>query len=220
VHPPRGGALTVVFAFACGGSVLITHFSCAPIAVDLFSDTAIPDASAKAKDAGLGMDVTDALTDDATESDAGIGPEVEGNWAGACAASADCTESSASVCDSILRVCVQCSGDAGCGDHKKNACNQSTHSCELPCLTDSDCDAPDVCDTTQGVCADCLTDTHGSCSGTSEPYCIDEVCVECRTSADCESQQLCWAAEGNCVACLYDTDCPSGQMCSSRHECK
>ena len=218
-RPHARGPLAIGMAFAGQGVLVFASGGCSPLVFDLFPDAASPEPIVESTDGGLRSDVTDAFIDDSNWSDAAIAPETEGGGSAGCATNADCMESSASICDPILRACVQCSGDAGCSEHKK-ACNQTTHSCELPCAMDSDCDSPGVCDTNQGVCADCLTDTRGSCGGTSEPYCVSEVCVECRTSADCKSQEFCWATAGNCVACLYDTDCPSGEMCSSRHECK
>lgn len=71
--------------------------------------------------------MTDALIDDANWSDAAIATETESGGSAGCAMSADCLESSASVCDPILRICALCSGNAARNEHKE-ACNQGAHS--------------------------------------------------------------------------------------------
>jgi Cys-rich repeat protein len=85
----------------------------------------------------------------------------------------------------------------------------------LPCTTTSDCSSPDVCDTGQGACAECLDDSQ--CANSSEPKCIEEQCVQCQSAQDCPSGELCWQAA--CVQCVTDANCPEGGTCSTDHAC-
>jgi hypothetical protein len=181
---------------------LLVFLACGNGTIDLF-----PPQRDQPTDAARQDQVTD---DVATSSQNEDGPNV------GCRSDADCTSSDAPRCESALHVCVQCVGLAGdCPNPPESKCNRVTNKCVLPCATSGDCSSPDVCDGSQGACAECLDDLQ--CAKSDEPRCVEEQCVQCQGAQDCSPGAHCWQA--TCVACVTDADCPEGGTCSTDHAC-
>ncbi len=82
------------------------------------------------------------------------------------------------------------------------------------CRGSADCAGGQVCDTTRGVCVECLTGSQ--CAGMNQA-CVAQRCV---TAAACVSSRTCMGLvcdtmRGLCVECLGDVDCASDQRCRS-----
>jgi len=207
--PSARAVVISILALACG--------ACGDGTLELFpsSDAGTgADASASASaDADLDAPATDT-NGDALASPDHAGTAVEAG-PGGCTSDADCTSPDAPRCEPTRHVCVQCVGLPGdCATPPETKCNRVTNTCALPCTTSADCSAPDVCDPSQGACADCLVDTQ--CSSDT-PRCVDEECVDCVVSQDCPSPQRCWQL--TCVDCVTNGDCPDGSACSTDHAC-
>ena len=95
-----------------------------------------------------------------------------------------------------------------------NACGAPT-----ACVSSRTCPAQ-VCDTTRGYCADCVTDVD--C--TDGMLCRSTSCVPppmaCDSDRDCSGMGLvCNTTTQLCVECVRTTDCPSDQRCSTASTC-
>jgi hypothetical protein len=183
--------------------------ACGDGTLELFpsSDSGSPADAAVSADTGHDASTT---ADHATPSGGDAAP------IGGCTSDADCTSSDAPRCEPTRHVCVQCIGLPGdCPTPPETQCNRVTNTCAQPCTTSADCSSPDVCDTAQGACADCLTDPQ--CSGDT-PRCVDEECVDCVVNQDCPSPQRCWQL--TCVDCVTNADCPDASACSTDHTCQ
>jgi hypothetical protein len=91
-------------------------------------------------------------------------------------------------------VCVECLTPDDCDPGY--ACEQATGQCVVACEDLSDCDGQ-LCDTTQGLCVECLD--HADCKDSERNYC-DWVrrCVECMEDWQCGSGRHCNIARGYC----------------------
>jgi hypothetical protein len=168
------------------------------------SGEATADAASHAQIAEYDQIAEDAATANQNEGGANVG----------CLLDADCTSSDVPRCEPALHVCVECVGLTGdCANQSKSRCNRVTNKCALPCATNGDC-ASGVCDTGQGVCAQCLNDSQ--CKP-DNPRCVQERCVGCLSAQDCPPREHCWQTA--CVACVTDADCPEGGTCSTDHAC-
>jgi hypothetical protein len=148
------------------------------------------------------------------EAEAGATVEASTTTEG-CLSNADCASLESPRCEPTQHVCVQCIGAPGdCANQRESVCNRITNRCELPCTSNDGCMSPDVCDLTQGACADCLQNSQCPAGA---PYCVSEECVECMTISDCKNGQVCW--HQRCVACVTNADCHEGGTCSTYHEC-
>lgn len=105
----------------------------------------------------------------------------------------------------------------------------SQNPASLPgCTTDSDCQAPNVCNTAAGKCVPPEAKNNGPCDpieGTDCPdgqVCISGVCMPppgaCVNNDQCPAGFIC--QNGTCTpdssgqpGCLTDSSCPSGQIC-------
>jgi hypothetical protein len=154
---------------------LLVCLGCADTSIELF-----PSVDGGTDGDAVGADVVaahDASSRD--EDEASVG----------CRSDSDCTSRDATRCEPTLHTCVECIGMDDCVQHADSACNSVSHSCALPCTTDDDCASSDVCDTSQGACAECLDDSQ--CTGSHEKKCAQETCVECVTSDDCPAGSEC-----------------------------
>jgi hypothetical protein len=109
--------------------------------------------------------------------------------AAGCRSDADCHGEN-HRCQPGLHICVQCIGEpADCARQgAESKCNLVNYTCGVPCATDRDCTAPDVCDS-QGVCTDCLSSSQ---CPTDQPRCVNEECV-CLSNSDCANGRVCGA---------------------------
>ena len=78
-----------------------------------------------------------------------------------------------------------------------------------------------VCDTTRGLCVDCLTAMD--CTGGQR--CVGDRCVAppptCRSDRDCSSRnQVCNLGRMECADCVTDRDCGAGQYCDPDGACR
>jgi hypothetical protein len=98
-------------------------------------------------------------------------------------------------------------------------CHPVTGICRLPCdpetpAGDRPCPGDQHCDTSIGLCVDCVG--PDDCSGGSLQACDVErgVCVECVGPATCTApgRGVCDPTTYQCVGCLDDPDC-DGQVC-------
>ena len=175
------------------------------------ADDTDSDANVEAETAGPSLQ--DAVAE-VREAEAGAMEEASTMTEG-CLSSTDCTSPDYPRCEPTQHLCVQCIGATGdCANQRESVCNRVTDRCELPCASNGDCTAPDVCDLTQGACADCLQNSQ---CPSSAPYCISEECVECTTNSDCTNGEVCW--HQRCVACITSAQCHDGGTCSTYHEC-
>jgi hypothetical protein len=186
------------------GALLPFHvlLGCADTSVDLFPS---PDGQSTAD----APHETSAAAFDAT------GQSREGGDTSGCLSDSDCTSREATRCEPALHVCVQCIGMGDCVEGANSTCNRVTNRCVEPCTTDGDCESSDVCDPSQGACAECLDDSQ--CTQSREKKCVQETCVECANAQDCPAGNLCWQA--TCVACVTGADCPDKESCSTDHVC-
>jgi hypothetical protein len=121
-------------------------------------------------------------------------------------------------CDSTTNECV-CTSHQECR-RSTGFCDSLTHQCLIPCSPAMTCDqvfvAP-ICDTSRGVCVDCLSgdDCRGkSLFGVPIELCRHGFCVQCEDESDCaDSKRHCQTREGICVDCLKTADCPTGLQC-------
>ena len=191
----RAWTLRMAGATGC----LAVLFACSDGDVRLFPD--------ETPDAGIG---DSAIVDTPLEA-ANAEEDVS---EGICGSTASCPHETPR-CEPALMVCVECVADSDCVGRTESKCNRVTDKCELPCASDADCNAPDICDERQGICADCRSDAQ--CAGTSEPRCLVEQCVECLSDADCAFAQHCW--QHACVVCVTNADCPRDASCATSHVC-
>src|ERR1019366_907730 len=119
-----------------------------------------------------GQSTADAPHEASVDAFDAMGQSREGGDTFGCLSDSDCTSRDAKRCEPALHVCVRCIE---------------------PCTTDGDCESSDVCDPSQGACAECLDDS------------------------DCPAGTECWQAA--CVACVTGADCPDGESCSTDHVC-
>jgi len=225
----RGAPFLLLVFIACGtGTIdLFSPESGQPIA-DAAGQDRIADQALISSDATTRYQGEDGEATGDTASQDQIGDQVlisndvatpypnEGGAKADCLSDNDCTSSEARRCEPALHVCVQCIGLAGdCANQSKSKCNRVTNKCVLPCSTTGDCSSPDVCDRSQGACAQCLDNSQ--CVKADEPKCVEENCVQCQGAQDCPPGAHCWQA--TCVACVTDADCPNGGTCSTDHAC-
>jgi hypothetical protein len=103
--------------------------------------------------------------------------------------------------------------DSACAAGKQ--CRNRTCVDALSCSSSLDCTGQTtalVCDTSRGVCEDCVSDED--CGKNGE--CIRHVCsyyVSCTSSLDCPQGQVCDTVRGRCAECAAAFDCGSGQTC-------
>jgi hypothetical protein len=187
------------------------------------TDSAVPDRindEANADQMTSTAQANDAVSPNQVGADAiaDVGsPRDESGATVGCLSDTDCRDPQMPRCESVLHLCVECVLNGDCASQPGTKCNRITNKCELPCTRTSDCSAPDVCDTNQGVCADCLnSDTQ--CTTAGEPRCFQEQCVQCLVGQDCGSAKQCW--NHTCVTCVTNADCSAGTACSTSHECK
>jgi len=80
------------------------------------------------------------------------------------------------------------------------------------CKSDTDCKAANqVCDKTEGVCADCASDLD-----CDKGKCQDHKCVAvtpCKTSKECPA--VCDQQKGVCAECASSNDCKDGNYCQA-----
>jgi hypothetical protein len=129
-----------------------------------------------------------------------------------CSSSAECSRSSdARVCDLTTQTCVQCVSTSQCAAKGSSwTCDLVLHSCIQGCTSGS-CRNGQLCNRTQQVCVDCLTDTN--CSGQK---CDSQlgVCVDCLTSADCRGSTSTCSATHVCIRpCGAARSCAQGLVC-------
>jgi len=79
---------------------------------------------------------------------------------------------------------------------KTTATTTKTSVSSKTCTSNANCPAPSVCNTSSGLCVDCLGDSN--CSGSTP---------KCKTSLN------------KCVTCLADGDCTTGQTCNNNVCC-
>lgn len=87
------------------------------------------------------------------------------------------------------------------------------------CVSDAGCPAGKVCNTANGVCVQCMTNSN--CTGTNG-LCQNNVCVAgCVSDANCTgTTPKCETSSSTCVGCLANADCASGTVCkTANHTC-
>jgi hypothetical protein len=86
-----------------------------------------------------------------------------------------------------------------------------------PTLTCTQFFVAPICDTSRGVCVDCLSgdDCKGkSLFGVPIELCRRGFCVQCEEEADCaDSKRHCQTREGICMDCLKSEHCSAGLQC-------
>lgn len=119
----------------------------------------------------------------------------------------DCPEA---VCNINTGRCVGCISNSDC--LAPTICESSSGLCVAPlpgCQSDADCGV-EYCDVAKGVCLACFQNDHCS-SGVCNL--VDNTCEEpqagCLSDVDCVDAR-CDVNTGICVACLSDADCPLG----------
>jgi hypothetical protein len=82
------------------------------------------------------------------------------------------------------------------------------------CRSSLDCSLSQVCDTTAGLCVDCLADVD--CADTTKT-CVATMCrTKCASDRTCTPLGLlCDLATSSCVRCVTSTDCASGLSCQA-----
>ena len=124
----------------------------------------------------------------------------------------DCVDPGAPYCDLDSGSCYPCLVDGHCG--VDFICHQNN--CIPQCFSDADCEAPTGNCSPDGLCLECLDDSH--CAG-EEALCLTEPgvgsCVECIIDEDCP-QAAPWCKPGTytCEECAEHLDCPEDQHCS------
>jgi Cys-rich repeat protein len=86
------------------------------------------------------------------------------------------------------------------------------------CTSKSDCSTDPVCDTTRGVCVQCMT--NADCA--TGHACNANKCVAlpvCKNNGDCPSK-LCDSANGVCIDCLVDSHCGGSNKRCVRNVCR
>ncbi len=116
-----------------------------------------------------------------------------------------------------------CCRSSDCAPH----CNQTRCGClSSPC-------SAGLCDTTSGMCVECLGNTDcpvGTCEShvctectqdvdcmdPAAPRCVANACVACTSDVDCSAPvPFCYTMENRCVQCLQPLDCDDGDSCTT-----
>lgn len=127
-----------------------------------------------------------------------------------CASTAECSGrvDGKTICDPLLRQCVQCASGDDCAS--TNDC--IAHVCDpiIPCQDSRACTNNQVCDSAIHRCVECTAD--GDCNGLR---CVGDACrTSCTSDKQCTaSGLLCDPALGACVECLNDTQCAGTDVC-------
>ncbi len=101
-------------------------------------------------------------------------------------------------------------GDTGSGD----ATADTTSRGPTPCQSDKQCIAEDqVCNTTAGLCVDCLADTDCPAPNACKGFTCAPPASPCQSSKECSPEQVCHKGVGLCVECESDDDCLGGKAC-------
>ena len=128
-------------------------------------------------------------------------------------------------CDPVTNECV-CTSHLDCR-RSTGTCDSLTRQCLIGCASSTTCEqffVSPICDTSRGVCVDCLTadDCKGkSLFGVPIELCRRGFCVQCEDDKDCvdsgapagSPKHHCQTREGICVDCLSADDCPVGLQC-------
>lgn len=124
-----------------------------------------------------------------------------------CSVDGDCAEYAAERCvgGSCRFFCSQHSDCAYAEDFFATTCDGPTGRCHETCAVDDDCEGlSPLCDSSRGLCVDCIDD-----AGCATPRrCESGRCEDgCRVDADCGALEEC--AENQCehVGCRGDDDC-------------
>lgn len=196
------------------------------------SDAAIPDAS-------LGVDAVPLGTcvDDGDCFGAVPHCDTAQERCVACATDDDCPGEL--FCEPITGECRDCVTDDHCPSPARPICDPASRQCTATCVDNGDCptgDGPGFCDTTDGVCYDCLPtagclfceqNTH-SCVGcltdddcpANRPTCGPSLSCSatCSSDNDCGGD-VCDTAKGLCAECVTNSDCGSEEVCQVDQTC-
>jgi uncharacterized protein (TIGR03382 family) len=120
---------------------------------------------------------------------------------GDCLVDADCL--AGDMCDETTGLCIAGGGTTGPG-----------------CISDPDCTDPrhSVCDTSRGICVECLTDADCTTACDTNNTCTGPSSAECTVDSDCTGGRVCDVGAGVCVAldtCASYADCPAGESCDN-----
>jgi Cys-rich repeat protein len=111
---------------------------------------------------------------------------------------------------------MACTTSASCG--RRGVCDTTAGVC-VECLASTDCNNQ-VCDVASHTCVDCLA--NKDCP-TATPSCSSgHTCGDmCTKSADCPNAlPVCEVATHACVECLVDADCGAGGVCQADLTCQ
>lgn len=101
-------------------------------------------------------------------------------------------------------------GDSGSSDATTDAATTGP----TPCQSDKQCIAEDqVCNTTAGLCVDCLADTDCPAPNACKGFSCAPPASPCQSSKECSPEQVCHKGVGLCVECESDDDCLGGKAC-------
>ncbi|RMG15965.1 MAG: hypothetical protein D6729_11585, partial [Deltaproteobacteria bacterium] len=128
--------------------------------------------------------------------------------------------------DDIDGVCALYPGSCTCtgpADCKQGEVCQSGTCVPAPCTSNTECQAPLVCDTSTGKCIPPPCQTDADCNagytctaGTCERAATCLICEPCQQNADCGASGLCVSFGGGSAVCTQrcgQTPCPGNSTC-------
>ncbi len=134
----------------------------------------------------------------------------------------DCEDEDKPYCvEDADYTCQECGKDSNCIELKGDGWGCDLDDWECYQLPDCDVDDPNSCEPGfQCIGGFCMggfpeCDIDDDCTNEYEPFCIDDICVECLNSSHCVSGYEC--ENNHCISkgCINNSDCTGGQICSS-----